>query len=390
MTASSRLPWHTISALTLVSSFAQIGQFGFGFMVLPLWLAQHGLDAPRAGLFAAMQWTGMLVGLIGTPGLAARFGARLAVGAGLLISVAGFAIMPWAQWPLWLLAAFLIGAGLGVRWIANESWLYRLVPSAYSGRVVGTHETLIALAEIIAPSFAVWLGIAGDMPFIAGGLFTLSAVIPLLFARGDSHDPAHHAHSPAPATSASRFSPVIKLGMATAVVGGLCAGAFYGLFPLFTSGRGISSTDSASLLALFGLGAALCQMPIGWLADRIGLAGTVLISSVAAVVSSLLLLLSWSPALAAGAFLLGGVTAAFLTLAVYAAASSPVSAMGRNMRLITVTYTGSSILGPLGAGTGMNLWGGDALLWQEIGLVLLLGAVALAMLRVARTAASQI
>ena len=42
--------WRAVAALTAVSTLSQIGQFGIGFMVLPVWLAHQGLDAPRAGL----------------------------------------------------------------------------------------------------------------------------------------------------------------------------------------------------------------------------------------------------------------------------------------------------------------------------------------------------
>ena len=64
MTPPAPVRWHAIGAQTAVSALAQIGQFGMGFMVLPVWLAHHGLDAPRAGLFSAAQWAGMVAGLL--------------------------------------------------------------------------------------------------------------------------------------------------------------------------------------------------------------------------------------------------------------------------------------------------------------------------------------
>jgi hypothetical protein len=69
MNAATPVRWPAIAALTSVSALSQIGQFGIGFMVLPVWLAHHGLDAPRAGLFSASQWTGMLAGLLIAPWL---------------------------------------------------------------------------------------------------------------------------------------------------------------------------------------------------------------------------------------------------------------------------------------------------------------------------------
>jgi hypothetical protein len=48
MNAATPVRWPAIAALTSVSALSQIGQFGIGFMVLPVWLAHHGLSTPRA------------------------------------------------------------------------------------------------------------------------------------------------------------------------------------------------------------------------------------------------------------------------------------------------------------------------------------------------------
>ena len=365
--------WRAIVALASVSSLAQIGQFGFGFMVLPLWLADHGLDPARAGLFASLQWAGMLAGLAGTPWLSQHIGPRHSVLTGLLVSVAGFALMPWVQWPMWLVSAFLIGAGLGMRWIANESWLYGLVPPRWSGRVVGAHETLISLAEIIAPSLALVLGSSGNAPFVAGSIMTLSAAIPLWLAPlPDHNDTASNAAEPG-----QLRLPVVQLGLATALVGGLCAGALYGLFPQFATAHHFSAAQTATLLTILGVGAMIWQIPVGWLADRAGLAGAVLAASIAALIASGLLLGDSPLLIGSGVFLLGGVSAAFLTLAVYAAATRPAAQIARVMRWITVSYTGASIIGPLGAGIAMKNVSADALVWQEAALTLLLALAAL-------------
>ena len=43
----SEFDWRTIGALNTVSAMAQIGQFGIAYVVLPVWLAQQGLDATQ-------------------------------------------------------------------------------------------------------------------------------------------------------------------------------------------------------------------------------------------------------------------------------------------------------------------------------------------------------
>ena len=56
----------------------------------------------------------------------------------------------------------------------------------------------------------------------------------------------------------------------------------------------------------------------------------------------------------------------------YAAACSDKAALTRNMRLLSLTFTASSIVGPLVAGFAMNARGSDMLMWQ---LALMSGAL---------------
>ena len=63
MSTENAIDWRTIIALNLVSTVAQIGQFGIAFVVLPLWLAQQELSAGLLGLFASSLWFGQLPGL---------------------------------------------------------------------------------------------------------------------------------------------------------------------------------------------------------------------------------------------------------------------------------------------------------------------------------------
>jgi hypothetical protein len=69
----------------------------------------------------------------------------------------------------------------------------------------------------------------------------------------------------------------VCLGLVTIAVGGIGDGALYGLFPLFADGRGLTSAQTTTMLACFGIGGMVLQYPVGWLADRFGLAVTVIV-----------------------------------------------------------------------------------------------------------------
>ncbi|WP_321951791.1 MFS transporter [Paraburkholderia bannensis] len=367
MKPAAAVRWPAIAALTAVSTLAQIGQFGIGFIVLPVWLAHQGLDAQRAGVFAASQWAGMFVGLLMAPATVVRIGAKRTVTLGLAASVVAFLAAGWLSWPLWIAAGLLTGLGIGLRWIANESWLYGLVPECLSGRVVGVHETLVATAGVIAPALAAACGADGSITMIAGLSFTCAAAIPLwLTASAPAMHPAARETQIQRDVRTPTLGARIYLGMIVVAVGGVIDGALYGLFPLYAAARGMSVTQAALLLSCLGLGGMTLQYPVGWMADRIGLGFTVLtcatLSTLALVAFAIVPPTTWM--LPACGLLVGGMNnSAFITLGMYAATCSEKTAIVRNMRLVSLTFTASSIIGPLVASSAMKAFGNDALMW---------------------------
>ncbi|MEM5369958.1 MFS transporter [Paraburkholderia azotifigens] len=356
--------WGAVAALTAVSTLSQIGQFGIGFMVLPVWLAHQGLDAPRAGFFAAAQWTGMFIGLLLAPRLMERIGSKLTVSLGLLASLIAYASLGTLTWPAWILPGMLTGLGIGLRWIANETWLYSLVPAGKSGKVVGIHEAFIASAGVLAPALAALCGVSGTLVFMSGALLTAAAAIPLWLTRSS----ARQTVSVTPAAQGPRVEPgpVVCLGLVTIAVGGIGDGALYGLFPLFADSRGLSAAQTATMLMCFGIGGMVLQLPVGWFADRFGLAATVIVCASASTAS--IVAFSFAPMASlvyiVAALFLGGMNSAYITLGMYAAACGDRQAITRNMRLLSLAFTACSIVGPLFAGPAMKTLGNDLLMWQ--------------------------
>jgi len=360
---AARVRWPAIAALTAVSTFAQIGQFGIGFMVLPVLLTHQGLDASRAGLFAAAQWAGMFIGLLVTPHLITRFGSKLTVSAGLAASLVAYASLNAPTRPASLVPGMLLGLGVGLRWIANETWLYSLVPADKTGRVVGVHEALIASAGVLAPALAAYGGVSATLVCAAGPAFTLAAAIPLWLTRSS---PRRHVFEPTPKQIRPALAPVMYLGLVTIAVGGIGDGALYGLFPLFAGSRSLTPAQTATMLACFGAGGMALQFPVGWLADRVGLAATVMLCATTATASIIAFALAppLSAAYVIAALVLGGMNSAYITLGMFAAASSDRLAIARNMRLLSLAFTACSVAGPLFAGPAMKALGNDLLMWQ--------------------------
>jgi MFS family permease len=380
--------WRTISALNTVSALSQVGQFGIAYVMLPVWLAQQGLDASQLGMFAASLWLGQLPGLALAPRLCKHFGYKPVIVSGLLATVVALLGIVVAGWPYLLLGGVLAGFGLGLRWIGLEPWLYHIAPAHARGRLVGFHETLIALAPIVAPVLVGWFGIHGTAIFWIGILFTLGSLVPLVLARSPI-EPADAAPTAQVRQSPQKFrrDHIFKQGMVIALLGGMMEAAVSGLFAPFAQGHAISVSQTADLLAVFGLGGLLLQYGVGWLADHRGVGTTALYCAAGTVLVTLALTLTLTltPAwLVVLVFLLGGFITAFLTLALIASTMTTTGSMDGNVSLMSMLYTVSAIAGPLMAGTLMKATHSDALMWfaAAAALVMLGGLLRLAYAKV--------
>jgi MFS family permease len=377
--------WRTIAALNTVSALAQVGQFGVAFVVLPVWLAEQGLDATQLGMFASSLWLGQLPGLGLAPWLCRHLGARRVIVAGLLCTVLALVWIALAGWPFWLVGGTLAGFGLGLRWIGLEPWLYRIAPAEARGRLVGFHETLIALAPIVAPLLAGTFGLHGRALFWIGGVFCVGALLPLALARAEPDHAAPLRTGGIPGNLALQLREhIFKLGVVIALVGGMIEAAVSGLFALFAYGRGITGSQTTDLLALFGLGGLLLQYAVGWLADHRGVGTAALWCALGTALVCVALALPMGPTLVMLAvFLLGGFITAFLTLALIASTMTKSGSMAGNVSLISMLYTLSAVAGPLLAGAAMKARGTDALMWSTAVAALML-VLALAWLRRAK------
>lgn len=364
--------WRTIAALNAVSTLAQIGQFGIAFVVLPVWLAAQGLDASQLGMFAASLWIGQLPGLGIAPWLCKRMGPMRVIVLGLACTIAALTLVALTVWPYWILGGMLSGFGLGLRWIGVEPWLYGIAPADARGRLVGFHETLIALAPIVAPALAGRLGLEGDAIFWIGGAFALAALAPLLLARNPGRsghyaplgeaaaDAAAKVHAP---VSTMLRDSVFRQGLVIALLGGMLEAAVSGLFAIFAQGRGMSIVQTADLLAIFGLGGLLMQYGVGWLADHrgVGFAGVCCALGIVVVSAGLALPLS-ALQVSVAVFLLGGFITALLTLALVASTMARAGNLASNVSMVSMLYTLSAAIGPLIAGATMEATHSDALI----------------------------
>jgi len=295
----------------------------------------------------------------------------------LFVTVLALSLLATGVHALWLAAGLLAGFGQGLRWIGLEPWLYNIAPGHARGRLVGFHESLIALAPIVAPALCGWLGIEGATPLLLGMGFVMVSALPMLWATEEPRS------VPDPTLPVARTQPfwrlpketILLIGVAVALFGGMSESAFAGLFSIYGRAHQLDVTQIASLLISFGAGGLLLQYAAGWLADHRGIGFACLTCSMCAAGVAVLLTfplgMVW---LHIAVFALGGFVTAYLTLALIASAKASSGNMARNMSVVSMVYTATAIVGPLLAGGAIKVLGGNGLMWTLAAFALVLTA----------------
>jgi MFS family permease len=367
----------SIIALNAVSALAQIGQFGLGTTLIPIAMETRKASADNIGFTSSVFWIGMLIGLLVAGKLTRILGYRNTVILGLIVSAISFALMPVINWHWWALPAFTIGFGMGLRWIANETWLYRLAPIEARGRIVGFHETLIAMAGIIAPLIIVAVGAINASAFWLAAGIMLTAIVPIFMA---ITLPAVEKNNEEQALTLpmTKIGFWLALGAIIAGCGGWIEGSLLALLPVYNSSIGLNSQDSAWLFTVFGVGAFALQFPIGWLCDKKGVVAT---AKIVGFLGGLAILLAIGfgthlPALATAVFVIGGITGGLLTLGmIWSTLHNDGAAITNRVRQVSIVYTLLSAAGPFVSGFVVSQIGSQSLFWQQLVVIGVLGFV---------------
>ena len=276
--------------------------------------------------------------------------------------------MAFLPWHAYLVCGLLAGLGMGLRWVGLEPWLYNIAPAHARGRLVGFHETLIAAAPVVAPAIAAWVGVQGHTILWVGVGFTVSALVPLAFARTPPIEEAHHVNSWPQSARAAWPHRIFRQGLLIALCGGMLESALAGLFAVFAGDRGFEAEGIAHLLTAFGLGGLLLQYPVGWMADHWGLRAAGALGRAGHRPGSWALLACVPGVSVAFAtmFVLGGLITAFLTLSLIAATKTPTPDMAWNVSSLSMAYSLSAVVGPVVAGGAMTATSSVALMWFAV------------------------
>ena len=386
--------------LNAVSGFAHLAQVGLLYPLVTLWLDARGVGATQIGLIGSFLWLGVLLGNLFTPLWQSRLSARalvmvscvLTAVTSLAMSVAPPQVLPWGA------LAFALGLAIGIRWIANESWLYSAVDHAQRGRVVGVHETVIGVGQTAGAALLTLVGVALAYGFYLGAVFAALAAIPLW---GAAVQQAPAADQKAVRSSMSRMAAATLMRLVRgassssvyriALLSGLVDGVLFGMLPVYLTREGFDSRMAALALTVFGVAGILTQTPLGVACDRLGLKRCVRYAAVIGVAGVLVLgaahYFRGSDAAASAVsvwllwlavVLLGVVAPCTLTLAIVAATESAAKracSMAQALSETSILFCVGSAIGPVLAGWSMDAAGTASYAWLALVIVAGFGAL---------------
>ena len=336
----------------------------------------HGLITTLVGVRMTVEQ--FPVSLIGVVGAAFYTGGAIGcVAAGRLIRLvghirafAGFAgLFACATLMMALIvtpAAWIVLRGLsgfcllGLVMVA-ESWLNALAVAEQRSRVLALY--MIALyASIGAGQFFLNLAPAKSFELFAiGAMFFAGALVPLAFMRSTSPQ-VPEAH-PALREIFS-LSPLALVGC---FASGLISGGFYTMAPVFAEMQGYEPGDIALFIATPMAGTLILQWPIGWLSDRRGRRGVLVLTTGVLALAALAIaqdrLLSPLGVLGA-ALAFGGMAFVIYPLSLAHATdwSGPRRALEISQGLL-IAYSVGAALAPLLGAEAINLVGPEGLFY---------------------------
>ncbi len=249
-------PLDAISGIALHFSTAEIGLLGSAHFV---------------GFFIGCWWAPRLMGNVGHSRAFAAFTAAGAIG--LLAHMV--IINPYA-WAVMRIAPGLCIAGC---YTVIESWLNAKVTNETRGRTMGAYRVADMGASLVAQ---LMIGVLEPAAYVSYNLLAIlccASILPLTLTKASPPEtPKAPRLRPALAWNCS---PLAAMGV---VVAALSSATFRMVGPLYGQQVGLALEQIAYFLAIFVLGGALAQIPVGWLSDRYDRRKVLIWLSVAAVI----------------------------------------------------------------------------------------------------------
>lgn len=349
-------------ATLMLSTLLMMMGFGLMNFMVPIRSIAEGWSTFTISIIATAYTFGFTISCIITPLFVRRVGhVRVFAALLTLLTVSILLCALVVDWRAWMLFRGIAGFAIAGAYLVIESWLNERVTNENRGALFSVYM-ITSLSGSIGGQYLVPLGDPNQ-----AGLFILCA---LIFCFALLPTTLSTAQSPAPIAAAKfdlsrlyRRSPVAFFG---SLLSGALSGTWGSLGGVYSQNVGMTTAQGATLLAAFLAGGAIAQMPIGRLSDFIDRRLVMVGSGVFGAVSCLaMLVFGGSPvALYVAGFFVGTVL-----YPVYALNVAHANDMAEPDEFVTISsaimilYGLGTVTGPLMAGTLMQAFGPNGLIW---------------------------
>ena len=352
-------------AMAAISVFAIV--FGAAMPLSSLVMGRYGVSETGIGISAATSSLGLLLTVGFAPALAIRFGAwRVmvvsAVTCAVTILIQGAIYDYW----LWLFLRFMVGVTSGMTYVLSESWVNMLTPDRVRGRVMGIYATVVSMGFAFGPLL---LSVVGSEGITAWAILAAIMLVCAAFSIPirNKLPPLKHEQG-ASIFSFAKLAPTLLVAI---MAFSMMEGALTSLFPSY--GQSVGLTEQAAIL---GIGVVLAgymgpQIPIGWMAEKVGDRLLLLVVTFCGVIVSLIIPFAVGDSIGFWVllFLWGSCGAALYTLALIELGNRFTGHMlVTGNAAIGVFWGIGGIVGPSSMGFAMD-WTGDVALPISIALV---------------------
>ncbi|MEZ5773404.1 MAG: MFS transporter [Hyphomicrobiaceae bacterium] len=352
--------------LALAAVFASVASTGIAWgtltPLLTVLMERDGVPASLIGLNSAAPVLAVLIAARLLPTVSRRIGVAGALFGGLASTVVAIMLMAYLRsYEAWLAIRFVLGITGSVHWILSETWINTLSPPNRRGLFVGIYGALFMAGFALGPLMLTAIPIEGALPFALVALATAAAGLPLYLLR---HRLPRLDDRPQKASLAPLLTtPTVFLGVLTS---GLADSALWALLTVYGIQKGLGETPALELLAALNIGTVALQIPLGWIADRIGARPMLLLCGAVGTAGGLALPFAmddWPVALVWSlVFIWGAMLAALYTVALVELGRRFSGAALAEANAVFVSgYSLGGLVGPLVAGFAMDGRGPDAL-----------------------------
>ncbi|MFK7943162.1 MAG: MFS transporter [Paracoccaceae bacterium] len=253
----------SFAALFLSAYLIQLGSGSLGPLDA-LSGAALGWSSSEIGLLGSAHFLGFFIGCWAMPRLIGMSGHSRAFAAAAAVGATGVILHPVLEGPIaWACLRVLSGMSIAGCYTVVEAWLQAKINKSTRGRVFGIYRLVDLTGSIVAQAMIAVLEPAAYVSYNIIAIFCILCLMPLALTR---QVPPVVDHPP-------RLQPVkawlvSPLACFAIVIAGITGASFRMVGPLFAIEFGLDQRGTAAFLVAAVMGAALAQVPVGWLADK--------------------------------------------------------------------------------------------------------------------------